>query len=556
MGPDNSTMSPKDDSARLMVGFKVLKLLASMHISPRPVVYCECKLPLEVLGRVADHVEHSYDLLNFSLTSKSVGRMLMPARFRTVELKSTKRCMGQLKFLIAHPHIARYIRSLSLSPNYLKIYHSPKSLQNEIEVAQAVELLAPNLHSLEKFIWDGLGMPADSLWLTLRNCCPRLKDIGSQAGCETLDPDSNMFAFDDLLGFSLKSHVRRKDLSTAEETLPQAMWDMLLKRSPRLESLTLGYSSHTAPATWQRGRRFDVSPLFDATFPNLHTLVLQRTWRPRSADIEAERRVKIRAASFFLRHHPSLKHIDLLYSDYCPLLPDMSPLTFVALDFWNSRFWLRSAGTLTQLSLCNSAMDLNEFLSLKSVLGRLYSLTSFAVWVELVPSPDTGMLLEIDPLNAFSSILEWRPQLKHLTFLCSNDHKCTFFWKDLIPLLTKARLTSLDVCKMEKSKDMMNFAAAPKFYLACPTLEKIVMRSYMHEVLHEGVFCVSKGEKIGEKMQPVTLYGSGNACGMMAGFFQWKAAIHLKSARRWTGIGSPISTDTQFTLNPLLKFLS
>lgn len=93
--------------------------------------------------------------------------MLLPALYASVEYKGPKRCIERLEFLISRPELAHYIRKLILRPSHL-LTTSQSAVEAESSIARAMELLAPNLRSLHTFIWDGLEMPEDRIWATLR----------------------------------------------------------------------------------------------------------------------------------------------------------------------------------------------------------------------------------------------------------------------------------------------------------------------------------------------------------------------------------------------------
>jgi hypothetical protein len=48
---------------------------------------------------------------------------------------------------------------------------SKKRLLSEIKLAEEVKKLIPHMDLLEKFIWDGLEVPGDSVWESLQQQC-------------------------------------------------------------------------------------------------------------------------------------------------------------------------------------------------------------------------------------------------------------------------------------------------------------------------------------------------------------------------------------------------
>ncbi|KAF8987544.1 hypothetical protein BDQ17DRAFT_1374962 [Cyathus striatus] len=137
-------------------------------------------------------------------------------------------------------------------------------------VVGAIERIAASsgLGSLSTFDWDGLEVPRDGLWRTLRECCPKLKSVFTNIGTKPLDPHSELFNFTDLTSFSLvlRHGLGGNELFPPLEPLPPGLWNMLTT-SPNLEELAIcSFSSST--------RILDFSPLSLLTFPKLHTLTL------------------------------------------------------------------------------------------------------------------------------------------------------------------------------------------------------------------------------------------------------------------------------------------
>ena len=145
-------------------------------------------IPGEILLEIAEHIVSPRDIVHFCLMvrtsslvhldetqnsrsqSKSAYRLLLPALYISLDLISFEICKDRLEFLIKHPELARRIRKLVLRPSCWLV-SSAEALDNEVWVTKVLELLAPNLHALYTFIWDGLEMPEDRIWSTLRNSC-------------------------------------------------------------------------------------------------------------------------------------------------------------------------------------------------------------------------------------------------------------------------------------------------------------------------------------------------------------------------------------------------
>lgn len=143
----------------------------------------------------------------------------MPALYETVTLKSSKNCRVTLNMLLHRKDICGYIRKLAVRPNYYLAWPKPDEHLSEAWVVETIEQLSTNLTAMHTFDWDGLELPNDSLWVTLRSkcvfhlsapprpltpsSCPELKSVFSNVGTRPLDPESSLFDFTDLTSFSL-----------------------------------------------------------------------------------------------------------------------------------------------------------------------------------------------------------------------------------------------------------------------------------------------------------------------------------------------------------------
>ena len=92
---------------------------------------------------------------------------ILPTLYSSVHLRSNTRCHDCLQFLISRPDVAGYVQTLVIAPNFLEMYHK-RLLKEELVIAKTLERIIPNLRSLRKFRWDGLEMPKDSIWSSLR----------------------------------------------------------------------------------------------------------------------------------------------------------------------------------------------------------------------------------------------------------------------------------------------------------------------------------------------------------------------------------------------------
>ena len=93
----------------------------------------------------------------------------MPALYETVTLKSSKNCKVTLKMLTMRKDICGYIKKLAVRPNYYLAWPKPDEYINETRVVQQIETISKHLVNMHTFDWDGLELPNDSLWETLRS---------------------------------------------------------------------------------------------------------------------------------------------------------------------------------------------------------------------------------------------------------------------------------------------------------------------------------------------------------------------------------------------------
>ena len=92
----------------------------------------------------------------------------MPALYDTVTLKSSKDCKATLEMLKQRRDICSYIRKLALRPNYYLAWPKQDDDLSEAWVAEMIEIISKDLKMMHTFDWDGLELPRDSLWTTLR----------------------------------------------------------------------------------------------------------------------------------------------------------------------------------------------------------------------------------------------------------------------------------------------------------------------------------------------------------------------------------------------------
>ncbi|KAJ7438282.1 hypothetical protein B0H11DRAFT_1752929 [Mycena galericulata] len=277
-------------------------------------------LPPEIFLEVASFL-HGGDLLNLSVTTSYLRVLLLPAMYRTVSLESSRACLSGLIMLSKHPELCVYVRTLVVRPNYpIVCWPRTEGPVSETNLALTIEQLAQNLRNLQKFEWGGRQLPPDSLWTTLRSYCPELKKVYSTAGSRYLDPECELFKFNNLTGFSLcvLSCEEGSNLYLAHIGMPLQLWDMLLDRCPNLEELTLRlfYSSHSLR---------EMDRLTSGVFPRLRALHLEIWFYNRDPVFSQP---SVERLGPFLSAHPSITELSILpyTSDREGKYPDALPL--------------------------------------------------------------------------------------------------------------------------------------------------------------------------------------------------------------------------------------
>lgn len=100
--------------------------------------------------------------------SKEVYELIYPTLYAAVEFQGLKRCRTGLALLYRQPKLAHYVRKLVLRPSYRQASNQ-NAIDDELGLIQMMELLVPNLHLLDTFVWDGHEMPKDDIWQLLRS---------------------------------------------------------------------------------------------------------------------------------------------------------------------------------------------------------------------------------------------------------------------------------------------------------------------------------------------------------------------------------------------------
>ncbi|KAJ7825205.1 hypothetical protein B0H14DRAFT_2821159 [Mycena olivaceomarginata] len=220
-------------------------------------------LPAELLIEIARHLTWTIDVLNFSLTASRLRTILLPEMYKTVFLFGAA-WVEALEMFARRPELCAHIRTLEVDLFYEALR---PELQEEVDIdniAALIEKVSAGLLNLQTFEWSGERLPPDHLFLTLRNTCPRLKNLYLYANDIIFDPASELFKFDDLEGFTLRIEYDVKAAEPAPfQDIPVQLGDMLLQRCPRLDCLSIRLRS--MPNMWGQ----EIDRLLSGVWPKL-----------------------------------------------------------------------------------------------------------------------------------------------------------------------------------------------------------------------------------------------------------------------------------------------
>ncbi|KAF8066514.1 hypothetical protein FPV67DRAFT_1416763 [Lyophyllum atratum] len=426
-------------------------------------------VPADIIREVVDLLAPA-DILSFSLTSSAVQAFLVPALYDTVYLRSSRKCRLTLTMLAKRPDICVHIRKLTVRPNYYLSWPKPDEPLEESWVAFMISEIAENLTSLHTFDWDGLEVPSDRMWKTLRGCCPNLRNIFSNVGSRPLEPNSELFEFSGLKSFSLivRYGLHGTELFPPLEPLPTKFWDMLSHRCPDLEELAICSFSSSS-------RLFDFLPITEARWPKLQSLTLgsfgyQSDFTLGPADESC--------FSDFLDSHPTLKYIRLQWNFKRWMSPpdirmELSPKALPELDtfvgIYQQLAQLPNPSSIENLDLTCEPLQESRLEVICPILRTLTSLTSLDLWTHVLhPNQDNTRL--------FSSILSSCPKLTDLHFMCTM----TFTTKPLKHLLSQLHwlpdLKRFSLTKGHKYGDESMLDSALQMLRSKPTLQQINIR--------------------------------------------------------------------------------
>ncbi|KAF5368058.1 hypothetical protein D9758_004473 [Tetrapyrgos nigripes] len=474
----------------------------------------EVQLPMELIGEIALFMEDPYDKLCLGLASRSVYTEILPLLYCSVEFKGSRTCLERLKYLMARPHISNFVKELVLRPNFdlffgtngsngKKVFERDRPTssitniggkkdlkirleleQKEKEIASVLEDLAwkGSLEKLEKFYWGGMEVPADSLWKVLRSRCPRLNDIGTNIGRLPLDPRSELFKFDNLTGFSITTEMRPTANPTDRNTptLPTEMWDMLIKRSPRLENIKLGghCPMQFSPCS------LDISPITSGFWPHLRSVTLEiggpyidSAFSIQPYDFYSKFRI-------FLQSHPTLTSLithgfpEFICPDFLLFLTNVSS----EMPKYTPR--IRVHPTLRELDLTGRPNVGVVAQEIGATLKSLPMLRVFKVWMDF--SHDAAHLKVYDAIWEYREMVLNAVALEELSVVCSTKGKSSFSfgkeWDEFSQVMHPLyQLKRLQLCKLYSVSDPSLVEAASQYIAENPTLEYISISSMLRE---------------------------------------------------------------------------
>ncbi|KAJ6603610.1 hypothetical protein DFH09DRAFT_1124694 [Mycena vulgaris] len=381
----------------------------AISIPTTSVAGTRVSLPEDVLHTVVDQLSPS-EVLNLSLTSSHVRTLLIPALYRTVQLRSSRACMSGLFMLAARPELCAHVRKLAVRPNYYLAWPACDVSVSEEWVADTIARLAPHLTGLRTFDWDGCEMPPDTLWHALRTACPNLTELFANVGHQPLNPESELFSFSALTSFSLsvRHGLGEPELFPPHDALPPRLWTMLLERCPDLAELTLCSFSASH-------RLFDLAPLTTGHWPLLASLTLG------AFGYNADFTLAGPPAGFpaFLAAHSALSYLRLAWNFKRWMSPDdLPPLILpAALEEFSGVAQQLSAfsfgSSITTLDLMCEPLYEARAPALCVALRALPLLTSLELWVH-VPDPRAGHGA------LWAALWGAAPGLEDLHFMCTT----------------------------------------------------------------------------------------------------------------------------------------
>ncbi|KAJ7173095.1 hypothetical protein C8R43DRAFT_680726 [Mycena crocata] len=431
-------------------------------------------LPVNVLQEIAGHISYLSDVLDLSLTSRRMWGRLHSRLYADVDLRSNKQCR-LLSVLAKRPGVTRHIRKLAVRPNNAE-WTLPEEPIDEVAISELISRMAPQLTSLHTFIWDGLEMPEDQLWLKLRKSCPHLVNVGTTVGEYPVENTSHLFAFRGLRKFSFvvkcASLEWLADGRPPIEKLPRRFWEMLVEYCPDLEDLVIGGA---APCP----RLFDIRPVSYGRWPRLRSLTLGDLVMQAPPKNDGRKEPSFMA---FLNTHPQLRCIKMQHvgGDAFPASLNLPSMALPCLrTFSGPSSYVRTLPQpwlLQSLSLNGIQHSAASFPRLFSSLEQLTSLTSLSILIDLSLYTSFNRALQPrDHCKVFRSLLASCPQLLHLDLLCFTQP--TFNVAEFSTAVGGApHLRSFVLTKVHASSDDEMTSSAAQLVRQNPTLETFTLR--------------------------------------------------------------------------------
>ncbi|KAF7288181.1 F-box domain-containing protein [Mycena chlorophos] len=435
---------------------------AAVSFTPNPgPPTTHISLPEDILHEILQDLSAG-DILNLCLCSSHLRTLLAPELYRNMHLRSSRACQSGLNLLMKRPELCGHVRKLTLRPQWYLSWPTPDSALDERWVAKMVRLVAPGLTRLRTFDWDGTEMPPNTLWRTLRESCPELKELYTNVGFGDLSPRSELFNFSDLTLFSLSIRHGLPDatLFPVREELPSALWDMLLTRCPNLTELTL--------CSFSAGQRiFSIDRIVEGDWPQLTSLTLGTFGY--NADFSLASQPP--EMPLFLAKHPRLSALRLSWNFRRWMSPDEDPAFSVALpstleEFSGIAQQLPATGwdNVSTIDLMCEPLYAARFTQLCVALKAMPVLANLEIWVHVEPNMTAHAAFLQDLCDA-------APRLEDLHFMCTTPFgKACSHFKPLAILARSLRslpyLRSFALTKGHRYADESMRASAIRIFRA------------------------------------------------------------------------------------------
>ncbi|KAJ7289756.1 hypothetical protein C8J57DRAFT_1278375, partial [Mycena rebaudengoi] len=464
-----SQMATQPTASPMRTRRRSLKALLTLPLFPRSSGFPHSlaapgtpgPLPTDVILEIVAIILPN-DILNLSLASSGMRELLLPELYRTVTLSSSRTCMSGLRMLTLRPELCVYIQKLAVRPNYYLAWPRIDDPLNESWVARMIYRLADKLTRLQTFDWDGLEMPMDDLWRSLRINCPELKQLFTNVGYRPLNPDSHLFKFDDLKCFSLsvRHGLEETEIFPTPEELPPKLWDMLIQRCPNLEELTLCSFSASH-------RLLVLDNITQGLWPSLNSITLGSFGYNANLTLSTPSGLELGS---FLSQHPNLSYVRLSWNFKRWMSPDTIPSFFVptalpSLDSFVGVYQqlaelpAPACASVTSVDLMCEPIYMDRNTALLAALHTLPALTHLDIWLH-IPDPKAGHAA------FFRALLEACPALEDLHFMCTTRFGKTPLTELTSQLYLLPQLRSFALTKGHRYADEAMLRSALRVYRA------------------------------------------------------------------------------------------